>query len=164
MAFQNCCVLQCLRSSFQQKVPKREPQTLWFTMFPERLFGKWKCWLGVTEFHHFQKWKMRSENILNHNVCGALFGQKCKKGSPRPYDLQCFRNAISHTCFFIPSTMKSSYWEKQKTRFANITIHNVWGSIFSQKCQKRASQTVWFTIFPERDFRKSFFWLGHNEK
>ena len=79
---------------FSKKVQKGEPQTLWFTMFPERIFGKWKCWLGVTEFHHFQKWKRRSENILNHNVCGAVFGQKCKKVSPRPYDLQCFRNAF----------------------------------------------------------------------
>ena len=52
---------EMFRKFFGPKVQKREPQTLWFTMFPERVFGKWKCWLGVTEFYHFQKWKTASQ-------------------------------------------------------------------------------------------------------
>ncbi len=99
---------------------------------------------------YFEKQKWRSKSVAFHNVCGALFGKKCKKGSPRPYELQCFRNAIFGSRFFDLVTMNTCYFEKQKWRSKSVAFYNVWGALFGKKFKKASIWAGNINVFEKR--------------
>ena len=103
--------------------------------FWEANFRSWNLDLVPAILQHFEKWN-GIKSSLWFELLRTFLDRKCKKGSPWHYVLRCFRNAFLQTCFFTPSTKKSWYFEKQKTRSKSVAFYNVCGALFSKKFKK----------------------------
>ena len=124
--------------------------------FWEANFRSWNLDLVPAILQHFEKWKWHKIFICFVKGSSFFLDRKCKKGSPRHYVLRCFRNAFLQTCFFTPSTKKSWYFEKQKTRSKSVAFYNVCGALFSKKFKKGSPKH-----YVLRCFRNAFLESGN---
>ena len=98
---------------FSAKIAKKGAPDLMIYNVSGTPFWKVEMLTWCNGIPSFSKVKKRASQTLRFTMSGAPFSAKsAKKERLRPYDLQCFRNAISGSRFFDLVTMKSRYSEK----------------------------------------------------